>query len=140
MICDQDTISKDFSAPKSTGFNTLSTIASMISAGVFLGGSVTGVIGALAAEAKIAAQAAKVSAQAAARRATVRRDLTTSNKMDALAEAAEKVESRADGTSRTTGALGAGLWTTASVFTTIGAFTDEEVGLLVHLFGIFTTN
>lgn len=102
-------------------------IASLLSAGIFLGGSVTGVVGAVAAEAKIAAEAAKVTAQAAARRALAGNNVAMTNKMDGIAAAAEKAESLASGTSRVTGALGAGLWTTASTFTMISAFSDPEV-------------
>lgn len=50
----KDTIASDFSAPQSTGMNSLATIASLLSAGIFLAGSVTGVVGVVAAEAGLA--------------------------------------------------------------------------------------
>lgn len=110
--------------------NELSMIASLLSAGIFLGGSATGIVGVIASEAKLAAQAAKASAQAAARRALAGNRVDQTNRMDGIAAAAEKMEGMMDTTSRTTNALGAGLWTTASTFTMISAFSDPEVRLL----------
>lgn len=113
-------------------------IASLLSAGIFLAGSVTGVAGVVASEVGLAATAAKAAAQAAAKSARIqatkpinfgKSNWLKSNaiKQENIAKAADTTIDRAGKGTRITGALGAGLWTTASTFTMIGAFSDPEV-------------
>lgn len=109
--------------------NALSVLAPLLSAGIFLGGSVTGVVGVAASEIAIAARAAKAAAEGAARAARTAGRNAGNAKMLGQAAAAAKAEEVAGGATRVTNALGAGLWTTASTFTMIGAFSDEEVRL-----------
>lgn len=118
--------------------NQLSILASLLSAGIFLAGSLTGIGGVIALEAGLAATAARAAAQGAARAARkaaskesnmARKDVLLENaiKQDTLADTAGKMVDQFGKGTRITGALGAGLWTTASTFTMIGAFSDPEV-------------
>lgn len=107
--------------------NGLDLIASLLSAGIFMAGSVTGVVGVVASEVGLAAKAAQAAAEAASRAALAGNRVAQVNKLDGIAAAAEKAASISGGTTRVTNALGAGLWTTASTFTMISAFTDPEV-------------
>ncbi|KAK5175180.1 uncharacterized protein LTR77_000317 [Saxophila tyrrhenica] len=116
-------ITEDFSAPSSDGMNSLVLIASLLSASIFLAGSVTGVVGALAGEAAIAANAVKASAQAAQRVTTDEAKLAT---LAGQIASSDKIVSIVGGTTRITNAGGAGLWTTASTFTMINAFADPK--------------
>jgi len=107
--------------------NSLSILASLLSAGIFLAGSVTGIVGVVASEVGLAATAARAAAQAASRAAkTAKADIRQQYKLDGMVVSADKQISAAGGTSRTANALGAGLWTTASTFTMISAFSDPE--------------
>jgi len=102
--------------------NDISMIASLLSAGIFLGGSAAGVVGVLASEAGIAARAAEAAAVAAARAAQeAERAAAEVAKMTGQAAAAGKLASQFEGAGRVTNALGAGLWTTASTFTMVSA-------------------
>lgn len=105
-------------------------IASLLSAGIFLAGSVTGIVGVVASEVGLAATAAKAAAEAASRAALAGNRVAQVNRLDGMAAAADKLLTTSGGTTRVTNALGAGLWTTASTFTMISAFSDPEVCLL----------
>lgn len=105
----------------------LALVASLLSAGIFLGGGVAGAVATVATSTQRAAAAAKVTAEKASRQAMVRQNIPEVNKQDALAEAARIVEERNGGISRQSNALGSGLWLTASSFTAVGAFADAEV-------------
>ena len=110
-----DTIASDFSAPTNTGMNSLSIIASILSAGIFLAGSVTGVVGVVASEVAIAAKAEQAAALAAARATRSGNEFNfpwaaaKADQLEVTAAAAGKQLSNAGGATRITGALGAGL-------------------------------
>lgn len=105
-----------------------------------MAGSATGVVGAVAAEAGIAAKAAQQAAEAASRSALAGNRVAQANRMDGIAAAAERQVGLTGGTTRVTNALGAGLWTTASTFTMISAFSDEEVSSRSRLENELHTN
>ena len=102
-------------------------IASLLSAGVFLGGGVAGAASTIAGATQRAAASAKANAEKASRQAMTRQDMKGVNEQDARAEAASLVEKRNGGISRQSNALGSGLWLTASSFTAVGAFANPEV-------------
>lgn len=128
IITSQGAIAKDFSAPgTSNGMNDLVTIAGLLSAGIFLGGGVAGAASTIAGSVKRAAATAKANAEKAARQAELRQNMEDLVKEKARAKAASIVEQRSDGIDKVSGALGSGLWLTASSFTAVGAFADAEV-------------
>ena len=121
----------------------------MFSAAIFMLGSLTGVVGAVAGAAGAAAKgvagvaagvASKAAAQAGARTARAKQNNPNNyyhrdkleyqrqaERWENIGELMDKRGPKSEKTVHNAGALGAGLWTTASTFTMIGAFTDPAV-------------
>lgn len=116
--------------------NGLSIVANLLSAGIFLGASGFGIAAVAASEVGVAASAARVAAQSGAQ--SLAREAQPLTQLQAAQMAkfqgqiasAEKLSTQASDGTRFTNAMGAGLWTTAALFSVISAFTDPEVSPL----------
>ncbi|KAK5173177.1 uncharacterized protein LTR77_003299 [Saxophila tyrrhenica] len=128
-----DRIAADFSAPANTANNQLTVLANLLSAGLFMAGSLAGVVGVAAAEIGVAASATRAAALAAQRN-LIRQGVRTGQTPDAAElsrlagriKASDTLIQQGGDTTRVTNALGASLWTAASSFSMVSAFAEEN--------------
>lgn len=103
-----DTIAADFSAPDASGFNTLATLAGILSAGFFIAGGIGGVVSVAASEVGIAASAAVGAARAARGAMRAAGNPSADVIADGMTAAAQSAITAAGATGRVAGAEAAG--------------------------------